>query len=315
MSSAALQTAPHQPTSLPVREGNPTDQYTLSEGYYPNDNPNAASPASSKRASRRPSANSTVASNPIPKTSDSSQASLMTSRTAVAAPIAVGAVENQSSTSSSGRRRHDPPVAPPRTSSVQYGSSAGSGSRRAARAEERATNSPRRNAEGGNKGPNNGHEEMTSRSRRTAEERNSAVTTTVRSAESSSAEPSRQTSEVLNQLVFSPPETDLDREQERLDGTQLQDVSLSHEDESDEVAPAPIVAEKEPQEGSTQHRNGRSRHDHSKKEKTSRFGDYYLGNTIGEGEFGKVKLGWKQDGGVQVRCLFPPSQLLPRIIV
>jgi protein-serine/threonine kinase len=25
-----------------------------------------------------------------------------------------------------------------------------------------------------------------------------------------------------------------------------------------------------------------------------------LGNTLGEGEFGKVKMGWKQEGGVQV---------------
>ncbi|GJD03000.1 serine threonine protein kinase [Colletotrichum higginsianum] len=48
-------------------------------------------------------------------------------------------------------------------------------------------------------------------------------------------------------------------------------------------------------------RGGRSRHDHSgKREKVVRFGDYILGNTIGEGEFGKVKLGWKNDGGVQV---------------
>jgi hypothetical protein len=32
-----------------------------------------------------------------------------------------------------------------------------------------------------------------------------------------------------------------------------------------------------------------------------------LGNTIGEGEFGKVKLGWKQEGGVQVcrPCVSP----------
>ena len=34
--------------------------------------------------------------------------------------------------------------------------------------------------------------------------------------------------------------------------------------------------------------------------RTARFGEYYLGNTLGEGEFGKVKMGWKQEGGVQV---------------
>lgn len=48
-------------------------------------------------------------------------------------------------------------------------------------------------------------------------------------------------------------------------------------------------------------RGGRSRHDYTNRGKsTSKFGDFILGNTIGEGEFGKVKLGWKQDSGVQV---------------
>ncbi|KAH8152484.1 uncharacterized protein LAJ45_03324 [Morchella importuna] len=34
--------------------------------------------------------------------------------------------------------------------------------------------------------------------------------------------------------------------------------------------------------------------------KETRFGEYILGQTLGEGEFGKVKLGWRRDGGVQV---------------
>lgn len=40
-------------------------------------------------------------------------------------------------------------------------------------------------------------------------------------------------------------------------------------------------------------RDGRGR-------KETRFGEYILGQTLGEGEFGKVKLGWRRDGGVQV---------------
>jgi protein-serine/threonine kinase len=56
----------------------------------------------------------------------------------------------------------------------------------------------------------------------------------------------------------------------------------------------------------------RSRHDHAassgKREKNSRFGEYFLGNTLGEGEFGKVKMGWKQEGGVQVGLLKVPAK-------
>ncbi|EME82821.1 uncharacterized protein MYCFIDRAFT_136436, partial [Pseudocercospora fijiensis CIRAD86] len=48
----------------------------------------------------------------------------------------------------------------------------------------------------------------------------------------------------------------------------------------------------------------RSRQEHLKHSSSHRkevkFGDYILGQTIGEGEFGKVKMGWKKDSTVQV---------------
>lgn len=50
----------------------------------------------------------------------------------------------------------------------------------------------------------------------------------------------------------------------------------------------------------------RSRQDYSVgagntgRRKETRFGEYILGQTLGEGEFGKVKLGWKKNGEVQV---------------
>ncbi|EEP82249.1 hypothetical protein UREG_07114 [Uncinocarpus reesii 1704] len=48
-------------------------------------------------------------------------------------------------------------------------------------------------------------------------------------------------------------------------------------------------------------RPAKSRHDYSQTaHKETTFGDYILGQTLGEGEFGKVRLGWKRDGSVQV---------------
>jgi len=38
----------------------------------------------------------------------------------------------------------------------------------------------------------------------------------------------------------------------------------------------------------------------SGKRRDVKFGDYILGQTLGEGEFGKVKMGWKRDGSSQV---------------
>lgn len=113
-----------------------------------------------------------------------------------------------------------------------------------------------------------------------------------------SKQPSREASEVLNRVIVSHPEDDLDRERERLEEAHPHSQQGTGDD--DDTAPPPITLNDAPDEA---RRSGRSRHDHSKREKGSKFGDYYLGNTIGEGEFGKVKLGWKQDGGVQVSAL------------
>ncbi|KAF4472516.1 CAMK CAMKL KIN4 kinase [Fusarium albosuccineum] len=72
----------------------------------------------------------------------------------------------------------------------------------------------------------------------------------------------------------------------------------SNQDDDDAAAPPPVVATGDHHE---ERRGQRSRHDHSRSHKgTTKFGDFILGNTIGEGEFGKVKLGWKQDSSVQV---------------
>ncbi|KAI0383574.1 hypothetical protein F5Y04DRAFT_269858 [Hypomontagnella monticulosa] len=332
MSSAALQPAPHQPTSLPTlntpspaaasshRQYTPGQSPSREARYASRDNANA-SPASSRRPSRRPSGNSANATSPIPTYGEQAQSSPMTSRSALASPVPVAGPTAEYDRSGSSRRRNEPPVAPPRTSSTQQGTSAPPNSRRAARAEERAANSPRRTPGDGRATTNGqsdfartGYDDPSSRSRRAASQHlvqepsqrpssnrdhRQTVSTTmpVRAATNASArQPSREASEVLNRVIVSQPEDDIERERERLSEAQTQSARRAADDD-DEAAPPNIGMNDSHEEV---RRGGRSRHDHSKREKGSKFGDYYLGNVIGEGEFGKVKLGWKQDGGVQV---------------
>lgn len=100
-------------------------------------------------------------------------------------------------------------------------------------------------------------------------------------------------------MVVSTPEEDPGRERERAAiAPQQQQPQQQRSGGLDEAA-ALVNAPGEHQ-GEETRRGGRSRHDFSKREKHTKFGDYILGNTIGEGEFGKVKLGWKQEGGIQV---------------
>lgn len=327
MSSAALQSA-HQPAAIPTLNtpspaaASSNRQSPSRDGRYASRENANVSPASSRRPSRQPSGNGASATSPIPTYQDQAQSSPMTSRSALASPVPVAGTPVEYERSSSNRRRNEPPVAPPRTSSTQQGSSAAANPRRAARAEERAANSPRRTGEGSRTGVSGqsdsaraGYDDPNSRSRKAASQHlmqepvqrpssnrdhRQTVTTTmpVRSAtNASSKQPSREASEVLNRVIVSQPEDDIEREQERLSEAQSGRRVADDDDDSQAI----VAANDAPEET---RRGGRSRHDHSKREKGSKFGDYYLGNVIGEGEFGKVKLGWKQDGGVQVSRVF-----------
>lgn len=117
---------------------------------------------------------------------------------------------------------------------------------------------------------------------------------------STSQTPSGHSKEdVLNRIVFSKPEVDIEREKERM----AEAIPLSSPTQTTpnigSLSPGDSEAATDPSRS-----GGRSRHEHtpgSSKQKNVKFGEYYLGNTLGEGEFGKVKMGWKQEGGVQVR--------------
>lgn len=110
----------------------------------------------------------------------------------------------------------------------------------------------------------------------------------------------KESSTVINQVLVSDPSVDIQREQVRQSG-----ASESPPAKNAQPATASgglsLVGSEGVDDGG---RGGlRSRHDYngnSVKRKELTFGHYVLGQTLGEGEFGKVKLGWKRDGTIQV---------------
>jgi protein-serine/threonine kinase len=100
-------------------------------------------------------------------------------------------------------------------------------------------------------------------------------------------------SAVLERLVISDPVEDEARVQARVEEarphppgsnmTPITDLSAGTAEATDNGTRQP----------------SKSRHE-SGRRKDVKFGDYILGQTLGEGEFGKVKMGWKRDGSAQV---------------
>jgi protein-serine/threonine kinase len=341
MSSAALQ---NPPSSIPALNtsslvpGSPSNRYNsgshpspTQESYHAQSQPSGVSPASSsRRPSRRPSGNSAAQLNN--DGSYSGHNSPMSSRAALSPVPVTGASSEFQATSDRDRRRHNnsnntmAAAVPPRTSSTQQGTTSGAGgssSRRAHTNDQRGTGTTRR-TQGTNASGNAEDESVPSQSSRSRRHHHAAQEPPERSSSnrdgraagpsnslpirpqqsppvSPPSGPSREASEILNSILVSPPEIDIERERQRQALAQpVQGAVL----EDDDAAPPPVVSTANHSEEPRQ--VARSRHDHSRREKQTRFGEYILGNTIGEGEFGKVKLGWKP-GGVQVRILFPST--------
>jgi protein-serine/threonine kinase len=271
-----------------------------------------------------------------PKSSKSSNTSAQASQTAAlnSSPSvnpATASIEYQ---------RGVPPVAPPRTSSNQRSgaalatASAADHSRRNEQARTANTgDGPQDRVESGRRRQVNGNEREiinddaaaaareASRSRRreqqsphatqpqranSSREPRSAEATQGRSQAKTNNAPtatpnglSREGSEILNRVVVSKPEVDLERERERERMAEAQAPSATSDYK--QSSGLNVVGSEGVDDAG---RGGsRSRHENttsSKREKNTRLGEYYLGNTLGEGEFGKVKMGWKQEGGVQV---------------
>ncbi|KAL2847963.1 hypothetical protein BJX68DRAFT_106428 [Aspergillus pseudodeflectus] len=186
-----------------------------------------------------------------------------------------------------------PPIPPPRTSSNHRSHEKGSGSRHRSKGDERS----RREKKGDD-----------SRSRRQAVTTSEDPSRGPSNYGQGSAHPEdlmetipsqgtlvKESSTVINQVLVSDPAVDIEREHARQAGTS---VSLSNAS-----APAPGLGLESVEDDGAQSSNLPSRQDfteHTIKRKETTFGQYILGQTVGEGEFGKVKLGWKRDGSVEV---------------
>ncbi|KAL9086603.1 MAG: hypothetical protein Q9165_007046 [Trypethelium subeluteriae] len=112
------------------------------------------------------------------------------------------------------------------------------------------------------------------------------------------AELPREDSTIINRLVIDDPEDDLAREKAR--------VAESRPSQVGSGATTPVsglaLVGSEGVDDTARSEKRRSRQEFKKesRSKETRFGEYILGQTLGEGEFGKVKMGWKKEGGVQV---------------
>ncbi|TKA66781.1 hypothetical protein B0A55_10503 [Friedmanniomyces simplex] len=109
----------------------------------------------------------------------------------------------------------------------------------------------------------------------------------------------RENSTVINRIVVDDPGSDIGRERQRVaearpqragetPSTLVPGADMAGEQSAAESAPAP------------QQRSRQEHLKHASHKKEVKFGDYILGSTLGEGEFGKVKMGWKKDSTVQV---------------
>ena len=212
-----------------------------------------------------------------------------------------------------------PPVAPPRTSSNQRQSSAAptssSGRRREGsqtQTDERVRTATGDNAEAYRQ--TNGYREKSgsgdAAANRSSRRSQQPEATSHRSQRNQSQRVDDngigETTDIISRLVVSEPAVDIERERERMA------EAVPHGGYVPAEAPAVPMGghdgangerrrqEETPVEHSPQGERRRQDHSASKREKNTRFGEYYLGNTLGEGEFGKVKMGWKQEGGVQV---------------
>lgn len=110
----------------------------------------------------------------------------------------------------------------------------------------------------------------------------------------------RENSTVINRIVASDPQEDIARERARVGESQ----NKAPPTDITPVTGLGLVGSEGVDDGGrgagSAERTRQQRGPQEKSRKETKFGEYILGQTLGEGEFGKVKMGWKREGGVQV---------------
>ncbi|KAL6705930.1 hypothetical protein ACN47E_006209 [Coniothyrium glycines] len=253
--------------------------------YYQQQSPAAASPASARRHSRRPSNGASPNTPNTPQTHHSpaaSHSSNLTTPRAQPLPASTQTSPAVNSTPATG------PMAPPRTSSQRAQSSSrpervrdepAAAAANAAQSRRQAKDSPRQQGSSSRSQP--GH---------------SRSATAIGQPPTGTSLP-REDSTVISRLVVSDTQEDIARAQAR----QAEGIPVSSGTDLTPITGLGLVGSEGVDDGG---RGGaaKSRQDHSKDSgaKRSKFGNYILGQTLGEGEFGKVKMGWKRDSSVEV---------------
>ncbi|KAL5628297.1 hypothetical protein BROUX41_003045 [Berkeleyomyces rouxiae] len=235
----------------------------------------------------------------------------MASRTAVASPVALAGTTSSpdynyqsSSKSSSSRRSAGPPVAPPRSSSTNHNSGEPTPRRESDQA---------RYAQGSHDPSQTQSQSQSSRTRRSTQQEPPTRISSHANHQHSQSQSQSQSSRYQNHQATSPPTKHTADPSSshaspsaapRSNGQHVHEPLLSADQLALDAAASQPATPASEEQASEQRRNGRSGGRNggasSKRDKHTKFNDYILGNVIGEGEFGKVRLGWKQSGSNQV---------------